>query len=98
MNSQVTLGAVLLGGVVGFIAGVGFAVTRRWFADLRDTKAKIPPLRKDAWSSVWSLAKVGAVVLTIVMVVGWWAYRDVTDDGPTPLVPSRSPSATRTGR
>lgn len=91
MNSGVSLGSLLVGGVAGFLLGVVFAVTRQWFRDLADTKAKVVRIRKGAWSSTWALIKTGTVVLLLLALFGWWVYRDVTDHRPTPLLPSSTP-------
>lgn len=95
MNSGVSLASFLLGGVAGIIVGVVFAVTRQWFRDLRDTKKKIPVLRKGAWGSLWSFAQAGVAALLVLIGIGWWAYRDATDHRNTPLVPVSTPSAVR---
>lgn len=92
MNSGVSLGSLLLGVAIGIPTGVVFAVTRRWFADLKATKAAVPKLRQSAWSSMWSLLKVGTGAVAVVVFVGWWAIRDASDGGATPLFPKPSAS------
>lgn len=97
MNSQVSLGSLMIGTAIGFMAGFTAAVTRQWWRDWRDTVRKVPVLRRGFFSSLWDVSRVVVLVLVVLFLVGRWAYRDATDKGPTPLIPpsSASPSVTR---
>jgi hypothetical protein len=81
---------MLVGGVVGFLAGHVVAVHRRGWADVRGAKAEVVKRRKAAWANMWDTAKIGALALAVVITAGWWLYRDVTDHKTTPLVPATS--------
>lgn len=88
MNSGVAFAGMLIGGVVGFLAGYVGAVTQRGWADVKGAKAEVVKRRKAAWGNMWDTVKVGALALAVVITAGWWLYRDVADHKTTPLVPA----------
>lgn len=90
MNSSVSLASAILGGIVGYFVGYAFRAVWQAFVDLKGQKAKIPGLRKSAWLSAWTMTKVGAGALVIAALLTVWFVRDRIDDGPTPLVPTKS--------
>lgn len=84
--------------VAGIIYSFGYlrAVMHRANKDYKSTKAAVPNLRKGFWRAWWAAVKIGFLVVIAVVVLGWWAVRDVTDAGPRQPVPAGvSPAATR---
>jgi membrane protein YqaA with SNARE-associated domain len=90
VNSSVSLASAILGGIVGYFVGYAFRAVWQAFVDLKGQKAKIPGLRKSAWTLAWTMTKVGAAATLVGAIMIFWFVRDQTDDGPTPLVPTKS--------
>ena len=69
MSSNPLTVGVLIGIVVGFPAGVLYAVARRSWTDFTGAKKAIPAARKAAWNRIREALILGAL-LTIVAAVG----------------------------
>jgi len=68
----IAAGSLTLGTLLGFAVGYTVAVARRAWFDYRDTRAKVPILRRAAWQ--YTGAATGRVVLVGVLVAAaLWA-------------------------
>jgi hypothetical protein len=69
----VTSAVVMVGIVVGFVVGVGFALARRAWSDYRKTTALASGMRKTAWSLTGSAAGRFALAGVLLVVVVLYA-------------------------
>jgi ABC-type Fe3+ transport system permease subunit len=85
--------------VAGIIYSFGYlrAVMHRANRDYRTTKAALPKLRKGFWHAWWAAVKIGFFVVLAIVVLGWWAVRDVTgaDESRQPVPAKVSPAPAR---
>ncbi len=85
--------------VAGIIYSFGYlrAVMHRANRDYKTTKAALPKMRRGFWHAWWAAVKIGFFVVLAVVVLGWWAVRDVADaDDPRQPVPAKvSPAPAR---
>lgn len=90
------MGSAILGGVVGFLFGIVFAVMRRAWSDYQKIKASVPGLRKAAWAHIRNFALWCAGIAAVVIVFGAYvASAADKQDHPRPasvVSPSPSPS------
>lgn len=95
-HSGVSLFSAILGAIVAYFVGYGYAVVKRANKDYKFTKGAVPTMRKTFWSSVGTLVKASAVALALLAVLAAWVVRDVQDGrAPTSLVPAPSAPAER---
>lgn len=74
MDRPVPAAALLLGVMLGLVAGIAFAVARRAWADHRKAKAALRGMRKLAWALTWiATTRAGIVVLICLVAAGWAA-------------------------
>lgn len=74
MDRPVPAAALLLGVVLGLVAGIAYAVARRAWTDYRKAKANLPVLRKLAWALTrMAGTRAGIVLLICLVAVGWAA-------------------------
>jgi hypothetical protein len=76
---EVTTFGLVIGLIVGFPAGMAYAVARRAWKDFRATRTLVAGLRRNAWGVSRAAAGwlVGIVVLAVA-AVGWAATGDPT--------------------
>ena len=90
-HSTVSLTTLLIAIFIAFGLGAAWKLNRMARRDLLDTKAKIPKLRRFYWiTSMWLMIKWGIVVAVALYATVQWVQRDRNDNGPTPLIPTRS--------
>ena len=89
---EVTTFGLVIGIVVGFPAGMAYAVARRAWKDFRATRTLVAGLRRNAWGMSRAAAGwlVGVAVLAVA-AVAWAAGGD--PGGPPCPHPSESTSA-----
>ena len=84
--------ALVAGIIVLILAGIVYtfgylrAVMHRANKDYKTTKAAVPTMRKNFWRAWWAALKIGSLVLIGIVILGWWAVRDVAEaDDPQPV-------------
>ena len=90
-----TILIVLLTGATIYSFGYVRAVMHRANQDYKTTKAAVPTLRKSFWSAWFKAVKVGFFIVLAAVVLGMWAWHDVSHrSGPAAnLSPSPSHSS-----
>lgn len=70
-----TSGALTAGVALGYAVGYTTAVARRAWADYRDTRAKVPVLRRTAWRT-GTAATIRAIAVGVVLLAAavWAAH------------------------
>jgi hypothetical protein len=67
---------LLIGGGIIYAFGYARAVMHRANSDYKKTKAAVPGLRKDFWSTWWRAVKTGFWIALGLVMVGMWAWHD----------------------
>jgi len=76
MISGVTTSGVVIGALLGVPAGMAVQFCLSAWANYKDTKAKVPGLRKGAWASTRRLAKWVLVGIAVVFVLVVWMVNE----------------------
>lgn len=81
----------------GIIYTFGYlrAVMHRANKDYKTTKAAVKPLRKDFWGAWWKAVKIGTLVGIGIVVLLFWAVRDVERGADATPKPTPSVSHSR---
>jgi hypothetical protein len=97
-NSGGTGGMVCILTILGlspvYLFGYHRARMHRANQDYKKTKAGLPGLRKDFWSTWWAAARVGFVILLVLGALFMWMVRgghSQADVKPSPSMSSHKP-------
>ncbi len=89
LDGSILTGSFYLGCVVGFLAGMAFAIARRAWRDYITVKKSVPGMRKKAWAEIRTAFGWGVALL----VLGFFAFAMVVNtDEPEPTAPASVPS------
>jgi len=97
MISGVTTSGVVIGALLGVPAGMAVQFCLSAWANYKDTKAKVPVLRKSAWASTRRLGKWVLVGVAVVFVLVVWMVNEgkpVAGVQPAGVPVSAAPSPT----
>ena len=98
-HSGVSLFSAIVGAVVAYFIGYGYAVLKRANKDYRNTKALVPGLRKNLWSSFGAFLKAAAVGVVLLLALAAWVVRDVSGrEASRPAAPASAAPTPRPAR
>jgi hypothetical protein len=73
VDRGITTAGVTVGILIGFVAGVGFAVARRAWVDYTKTKDTLPGLKTTAWAMTRTSAGRFMIAGVLVVLAVLWA-------------------------
>ena len=89
LDGSILTGSFYFGCLVGFFAGMAFAIARRAWRDYITVKKSVPGMRKKAWSDIGTALKWGVAVV----VLGFFAFAmALSADDPQSTAPAGVPS------
>ena len=88
LTGSLFTGSFYFGCVVGFLAGMAFAIARRAWRDYLTVKNSVPGMRKKAWSDI----RVAFGWMVALVVLGLIAFAMVVDSDGPPTEPAGVPS------
>jgi hypothetical protein len=96
-NSGVSTFTALVAAIVAYLIGFAHAVTGRHYRDWKAAAADAKKQRKGFYYGILRLAKYGAIIVLLAVVLVWSLIRGAGDEppGPTPAPSKATPAKQR---